>query len=164
LRYLMLDRIVRIECNRNIVAIKNVALTEDVFGDHFFGRPIMPGALLIESLAQAGTALIELSLRIRYKAMLIMVQNAKFRALVKPGDQLRIEAEIASMETATVRIEGSIYVDRTLVMSGSLVFGLKDASEVYLPQAQPLVQTLYNIWLTGAELVGFDPPLEFPHV
>jgi 3-hydroxyacyl-[acyl-carrier-protein] dehydratase len=159
----MLDRILRIECNRSIVAIKNVALTEDVFGDHFFGRPIMPGALLIESLAQAGTALIELSHRIRFKAMLIMVQNAKFRVLVRPGDQLRVEAAIASMEKSTVRIEGSIYVGSTLVMSGDLVFGLRDADEVYLPHARPLVHSLYNIWLTEAEMVGFDPSLEFPN-
>lgn len=160
----MLDRILRMECNRSIVAIKNVALTEDVFSDHFFGQPIMPGALLIETLAQAGTALIELSLGMRYKAMLIMVQNAKFRTLVRPGDQLRVEAELVAREKLTARIEGSIYVDQKPVMSGGLTFGLRDADEIYLPQTRPLVQMLYNIWLTGADMIGFNPPAVSPDV
>jgi 3-hydroxyacyl-[acyl-carrier-protein] dehydratase len=163
LRYLLVDRILRIEINRNIVAIKNVALSEDVFTDHFFGHPIMPGALLIESLAQTGTALIELSQHMKYKALLIMVQNAKFRAQVRPGDRLRIEATITSMEKATIRIEGSIYVDQKLVMTSGLVYGLSNADEVYVPASRPLVQTLYNIWTADAEMIGFDSIPEFPH-
>lgn len=164
MRYLLLDRILRIEFNRRIVAVKNVALSEDVFSDHFIGRPVLPGALLIETLAQAGTALLEVSNRIRLKAMLVMVQHAKFRALVRPGDQLRIEAEIVSLEKRTARITGSIYVDGRPVMNGELTFGLRDADEIYPPQFRPLVQALYDIWLTDAEMIGFDSPAKSPDV
>jgi 3-hydroxyacyl-[acyl-carrier-protein] dehydratase len=164
LRYLMLDRIIRIESNRSIIAIKNIALSEDIFNDHFVGHPIMPGALLIETLAQAGTALIEISHRFRNKALLIMVQNAKFRALVRPGDQLHVEAEISSAEKSIVRLEGCIYVNQKMVMNGELTFGLKDADEIYAPHFRPLVQSVYDIWLTDAEMIGFDPPLGSAHV
>jgi 3-hydroxyacyl-[acyl-carrier-protein] dehydratase len=61
MRYLLLDRIVRLERNKEIQAIKNVTLSEDVYTEHFFGFPVMPGALQIECLAQAGTALLEVS-------------------------------------------------------------------------------------------------------
>ena len=62
MRYLLIDHIERLECNKEIVAIKNVALSEDVYSDHFFGAPVMPGAFLIESLAQ-------------YSALLVMEQK-----------------------------------------------------------------------------------------
>jgi 3-hydroxyacyl-[acyl-carrier-protein] dehydratase len=164
LRYLFIDRILRIEANRSIVAVKNVALSEDVFTDHFPGRPIMPGALLIEALAQAGTALIEVSHQMRYKAMLIMVQNAKFRVHVRPGDQLRIEADLISVENRVGRIEGSIYVDQNLVMNGELTFALKDADEIYLPPVRTLIESQYKIWLAGADMIGFGATEKPPDV
>jgi FabA-like domain len=67
MRYLFLDRILHLERNKQIAAIKNVTLSEDVYADHFFGSPITPGALLIECLAQAGTTLLEVSLHYRSK-------------------------------------------------------------------------------------------------
>jgi 3-hydroxyacyl-[acyl-carrier-protein] dehydratase len=159
-RYLMLDRIVRVECGRRIVAIKSVALSEDVFADHFIGRPIMPGAMMIESVAQAGTALIELTRRLRVKAVLVLVQNAKFRELVTPGDQLRIEAELISHDERTCKIDGVITVDAKPVMQAEMVFALHDADTIYLRPMLPVVYALYNVWLAGAETVGFEPPLE----
>jgi 3-hydroxyacyl-[acyl-carrier-protein] dehydratase len=61
MRYLMIDRVERIERGRRLTAVKNVSLSEDYFREHFIGSPVMPGALLIESLAQAATALLEIS-------------------------------------------------------------------------------------------------------
>ena len=94
MRYLLLDKIQHVELNRSIKAVKNVALSEDVYTDHFLAYPIMPGALMIECLAQAGTALLEISCNFSAKALLIMVEQAKFRSLVTPGDQLLISMNI----------------------------------------------------------------------
>ena len=68
MRYLFIDRIKTIECNKSITAIKNVALSEDVFIDHFIGYPVMPGALQIETVAQAATALLEVSANFKIKS------------------------------------------------------------------------------------------------
>jgi len=155
LRYIFIDRIIKIKHNENIQAIKNVSMSEDVFNDHFIGRPIMPGALLIETMAQTGTALIEISKDIKVKALPIMVKEAKFRKEVRPGDQLIIDASIVSMDKATTRIEDKISVDHNLVMNGELVFRLVDAGEVYSPQVLLIVHSVYDVWLTGAEMIGF---------
>lgn len=90
MRYLLIDKIKIMECNKKITAVKNVALSEDVFFDHFAGYPVMPGALQIEAVAQAATALPEVSSDFKSKALLNIVDKAKFRRLVKPGDQLLI--------------------------------------------------------------------------
>jgi 3-hydroxyacyl-[acyl-carrier-protein] dehydratase len=156
MRYLLIDRIRRLECNKEIVAIKNVALSEDIYTDHFFGSPVMPGALLIESLAQAGTALLEVSANYRKKALLVMVDKAKFRCLVRPGDQLIVTATMRSLENAHARLDGKIQVADRLAMDAELTFVLKNAEEFYPPRVKFLVETLYDVWLKDAQLLGLD--------
>jgi len=160
MRYLLIDRIQRLECNKEIVAIKNVALSEDIYADHFFGSPVMPGALLIESLAQAGTALLEVSANYTKKALLVMIEKAKFRCLVRPGDQLIVTATVRSLEGDHARIEGRIHVSDRLVTDAGLTFVLKNAEEFYSPRIKFLVETLYDVWLKDAQLLGLDQTRE----
>jgi len=154
MRYLLIDRILRLEVNRQILAIKNVALSEDVYTEHFFGFPVMPGALLIESLAQAGTALLEVSANFEKKALLIMVDHAKFRAMVRPGDQLAITMTMLSCSHDSAQMEGMIHVAGHLVMSARLAFAIKEAGEFYNPIARTWVETMYQSWLRDAEIIG----------
>lgn len=156
MRYLLIDRIQRLECNKEVVAIKSVALSEDVYSDHFVGAPVMPGALLIESLAQAGTALLEVSANLTKKAILIIVNRAKFRRLVRPGDQLFVTATVRSLENSHARIDGEIHVSNRLVMDAELVFVLKNADEYYPPRTRSLVETMYDVWLKDAQIAGLD--------
>jgi 3-hydroxyacyl-[acyl-carrier-protein] dehydratase len=160
MRYLLIDRIQRLECNKEVVAIKSVALSEDVYADHFFGSPVMPGALLIESLAQAGTALLEVSANYGKKALLVMVDRAKFRRLVRPGDQLLVTATMRSLESDHARIEGKIHVSDRLVMDAELTFVLKHSEDFYSPRVKFLVEALYDVWLKDAQLLGLDQKRE----
>jgi 3-hydroxyacyl-[acyl-carrier-protein] dehydratase len=152
MRYLLIDRILRVEINHRLLAIKNVALSEDVYIEHFFGFPVMPGALLIESLAQAGTALLEVSNDFKKKALLVMVDQAKFRALVRPGDQLHVAVSMLSFDKNSAQMEGNIHVAERLVMNAHLTFALKEAEEFYTPAAKALVDSLYRAWLRDAEM------------
>ncbi len=154
MRYLFLDRIQRLEVNKQVLATKNVALSEDVFVDHFVGSPVLPGALLIEALAQAGTALLEVSANFRKKALLVMVEQAKFRVLVQPGDQLSISAEILSIDRQSAQIQGKIHVADRLVMSAHITFSLKDAEEFYPSKTRHLMETIYDYWLKDAEIIN----------
>jgi 3-hydroxyacyl-[acyl-carrier-protein] dehydratase len=155
MRYLLIDRITRVENGRRIEAIKNVALSEDVFTEHFVGKPVMPGALLIESLAQAGTALLEISGEFKKKALLVMIEQAKFRRLIRPGDQLIIALEITGEDGATARTRGVIRVGDEVAATASLVFALDDIEKYYHPKISSFMEVLYETWLKDAVLEGF---------
>lgn len=154
MRYLLIDRILRLESNKELSAIKSVALSEDIYADHFIGSPVTPGAMLIESLAQAGTALLEYSTQFEKKALLVIVEQAKFRALVRPGDQLRIAVNITSLANDSAQMEGRIHVLDRLVMDAQLTFALKPAVEFYPPKTRHLMEAVYEVWLREAEIIG----------
>jgi 3-hydroxyacyl-[acyl-carrier-protein] dehydratase len=161
MRYLLIDRIVRLEVGKQLVAIKNISLSEDVFTYHFVGSPVMPGALLIESMAQAATALLELSSDIRRKALLVMVESAKFRSLVRPGDQLQITVTVASRDADLVRTNASIKLRDIAVADALLVFAMTDAEEFYPGRIRDWVDVMYEGWLRGAEVIRSpDTPKE----
>jgi 3-hydroxyacyl-[acyl-carrier-protein] dehydratase len=156
MRYLMIDRVLRLERDESVRAIKNVALSEDVFSDHFPGAPVMPGSLLIEAAAQAGTALLEVSRDFQRKALLAMVDRAKFRAVVRPGDQLIIDARLLSESGDACHIATELRVGEVLVMDAKLIFKLESATRYYPERMRQFVESGYEIWLQDAEMVGFE--------
>src|SRR3970282_2407920 len=97
-RYLLLDRITALEPPARARRLKCVSLADDVCVDHFPGHPVMPGALVLESLAQLGGVLVEAAMRERGRAdlhaLLVMVNRAKFRQMVRPGDRLALAAAV----------------------------------------------------------------------
>lgn len=155
MRYLFIDKIRSIECNKSITALKNVALSEDVFTDHFIGYPVMPGALQIETVAQAATALLEVSSGFTIKAILSIVEKTKFRRIVRPGDQLLVKVNIITKEKKSAQLEGEIFVDDRSVMDGRFIFSLMNADQFYPVKTRALIESVYDFWLEGAELTGF---------
>ena len=156
MRYLLLDRVIRIEHGERILALKNTSLAEDVYAEHFVGFPVMPGALMVESVAQAGTLLVETSSNLEHKAILTMIENAKCRAGVRPGDQLIIEVVVESWKPDHVRSRAKIHVGDRPVMDARLVFGLKDVNEFYPLRTRHMVESFYEFLLKDAERVGFS--------
>ena len=152
----MIDKVLSLESDNRLTAIKNIALSEDVYTDHFFGNPIMPGALQIESLAQASTILLEVSHRLRYKALLVMVEKAKFRKFVRPGDQMLIEITIKSKEDNLFHLDGRISVGDTKVTDAKLIFSLQPVDDYYSPNLKFMTRAMYDNFLRGAELKGID--------
>jgi 3-hydroxyacyl-[acyl-carrier-protein] dehydratase len=98
MRYVLLDRITALEPPEVARGLKCVSLSDEIFVDHFPGHPVMPGALVLESLAQLAGVLLEATLRQRGRndlhALLTMVDRAKFRHMVRPGDRLELEARV----------------------------------------------------------------------
>lgn len=90
LRFVFVDRILRLDPGAGIEIVKNVSATEDVFDDHFPGLPILPGALLVETFEQATQLLVAVTHDFARVARLDRVSRAGFRALVRPGDQLTV--------------------------------------------------------------------------
>src|SRR5512147_2436383 len=99
--FLLVDRIVEFEANQRIVGIKNVTINEPFFPGHFPGVPIMPGVLILESMAQVGGFLVFKAAEDREKKLVFFsgVENARFRRPVRPGDQLQIEMTVVKIKS-----------------------------------------------------------------
>ncbi|MBT8430609.1 MAG: 3-hydroxyacyl-ACP dehydratase FabZ [Gammaproteobacteria bacterium] len=94
--FLLVDRVVECEPGRRLVAIKNVTVNEPFFQGHFPSKPVMPGVLLIEAMAQATGLLAMESAEVPKEAIyyLVGVDKARFKQPVVPGDQVRLEVEV----------------------------------------------------------------------
>ena len=112
--FLLVDRVVEFEPRAKIVGIKNVSVNEPFFQGHFPGRPVMPGVLVVEALAQAGGLLTQLS-HITDSAgkvfYLVKVDNAKFSRMVVPGDCLELNVRLKRTIRNMALFEGVAKVD-----------------------------------------------------
>ena len=119
---LLVDRVLEIEPKKRIVAIKNVTINEQFFLGHFPGRPVMPGVLLIEGLAQAGGLLVLHDLPQRDGKLLYFagIEEAKFRRPVVPGDQIRYEVEVLRLRSTFCKVAGRALVEGELAAEAVL--------------------------------------------
>ena len=101
MRFLLIDKITNWEPGLKATAIKNVSLSEDFFDDHFPLKPIMPGVLVLEGMAQLAGLLLEAGVREEsgrnVKALMSMVEKAKFRSPARPGDSLEYSVTVESV-------------------------------------------------------------------
>ncbi len=119
--FLLIDRVVEIDPGKRVVAIKNVTANEPQFTGHFPGRPIMPGVLLVESLAQAGAVAILSYPENRGKLILFAgIDECRFRRVVVPGDTLRLEitvdklGRVSGRANAVATVNGEVAVEARL--------------------------------------------------
>ena len=127
--FLLVDRIVEMEPEKRIVGIKNVTYNEPFFPGHFPGRPIMPGVLIVEAMAQAAGVLVFKSLpeeKYGQAVFFLGIDNVRFRKPVTPGDQLRLELEITKHRQAIWGFKGKASVDGKLVAEAELLAMLGD--------------------------------------
>ncbi len=111
--FLMIDGIEEIERLKRIVGVKNVSINEAHFQGHFPGKPIMPGVLIIEAMAQTGGLLLLLEIPDREKKLLyfVAIDGARFRRPVVPGDQLKIEVKVVSWRGDFCKLDGKATVN-----------------------------------------------------
>jgi 3-hydroxyacyl-[acyl-carrier-protein] dehydratase len=122
--FLLVDRIVEIDPGKRIVGIKNVTYDEPFFPGHFPGRPIMPGVLIAEAMAQtAGVLAFKSSPEKDQKRLVYFLgmDHVRFRKPVVPGDQLRLELEITRHRQAIWGFQGKAFVGQTLVAEADLL-------------------------------------------
>lgn len=114
--FLLVDRVLELE-DDHIVSIKNVSVNEEFFKGHFPGRPIMPGVLQVEALAQSACLMLNQSLDEPDKSLVVFtgIRNAKFRKSVVPGDQLRMEVKLVNKRRNFATMEGTATVDGEIV-------------------------------------------------
>jgi beta-hydroxyacyl-ACP dehydratase FabZ len=129
--FLLIDKIVEMERLKRIVAIKCVTINEGFFQGHFPGKPVMPGVLILESMAQAGGLLLLQEIPDREKKLLYLasMNDVKFRRPVVPGDQLRIEVNVVAWKGDLCKIEAKAFVEGNLATEAKMMCVMADREE-----------------------------------
>ena len=120
--FLMIDRMVEVVTGASAIGIKNVSINEPFFQGHFPAKPVMPGVLIIEAMAQTAAALVVLTLGGDFDGKLVYfmtIENAKFRRPVGPGDQLRVHVVKERQRGNVYKFRGIARVDGVSVAEAS---------------------------------------------
>ena len=148
MRFFLIDRITKWEVGRTAEAIKNVTLSEDFFDDHFPRRPVMPGVLMIEGMAQISGLLLEAGLFEKYgkdaKAVLTLLERTKFRGIVRPGDTLTYQTEVTALNENGGKVSVQAIGDGRQVVTSGMVFAFKYIEDPLLNEKR---QTLMKLWM-----------------
>jgi beta-hydroxyacyl-ACP dehydratase FabZ len=128
--FIMIDRILKWEEGKRIVAIKNVSINEAYFQGHFPGQPVMPGVLQVEGMAQAAAFLL---LKKGDNAGKLIyfggIDKVRFRRPVVPGDQLRFEVEVLKLRGRIGVVKAEAYVGGKLVAEAELICSIVDSEK-----------------------------------
>jgi 3-hydroxyacyl-[acyl-carrier-protein] dehydratase len=114
--FLLVDRVIELDPGKTITAIKNVTINEPFFQGHFPGHPVMPGVLIVEAMAQTAGLLTQITSQMQGNSgsplfYLVKVDNARFSAVVSPGDQLRMEVSLKRLIRGMGLFEAKALVD-----------------------------------------------------
>ena len=125
--FLLVDRIEELEPER-IVGIKNVTMNEPFFVGHFPDFPVMPGVLIVEAMAQVAGVLVlsQMADRKNKLVLLATIEEAKFRKLVRPGDQLRMEMKLDKRKATIAKMSGTASVDGSVVAEAIMLCKLAE--------------------------------------
>ncbi len=129
--FLLVDKIIHLEMDKKVIGVKSVTVNEPFFQGHFPGHPIMPGVLIIESMAQTGGILLLNSFPNPEEKLVLFMQinNAKFRKTVVPGDELYIEIELTNKKSKVVVMSGKAFVNNNLVAEADFMAAIVDREQ-----------------------------------
>ena len=127
--FILIDRVIKLESGKEIVALKNVTINEPFFQGHFPTKPIMPGVLIIEAMAQTGGVLVIESMPKELHGQSVYflgMDKVRFRKPVVPGDQIIFEVEILKIRSKAVKLSGKASVDKSLVAEAEILASFGD--------------------------------------
>jgi 3-hydroxyacyl-[acyl-carrier-protein] dehydratase len=123
--FLLVDRVIEVDPDKRLVAVKNVSINEPFFAGHFPGAPVMPGVLTIEAMAQAGAILGLLERKPEDLPGVLVyfmgIDAARFRRPIVPGDQLRIVVETLRRKSTVWKMKGEVWVGNDLAAEATLM-------------------------------------------
>lgn len=157
MRFLLVDRILRLEQGKEAIVRKNVSNSEDFFADHFAGRPIMPGCLILETCDQAARLLLGKSSDFTRLPALEHVVNGKFQHFVQPGDSLQVHVVVVSQAAGSAEVRASATVEDRTVARASLIYCLVDAtSDPGAARACTRMREFYEVLTTDPVSIALE--------
>lgn len=121
--FLLVDRVLELIPNQRIVALKNVTVNENFFNGHFPSKPVMPGVLIIESMAQAaGLVMLSQEEHKGKTPYFTGIDNARFRRPIVPGDQIIIEVDVLKVRGNVGRVKAVAKIDNQIATEAELMF------------------------------------------
>lgn len=126
--FLLIDRVIELHLNQSIIGIKNVTINEPQFTGHFPNRPVMPGVLVIEAMAQLSAVLVAKSMdSTKDKEVFFMsIDDSKFRKIIEPGDSLVISSDIIQNRGNVWKFKAKAEVDGILAAESTFTAMVKD--------------------------------------
>jgi len=153
LRFLLIDEITEWEPGRRAAAVKCVSLSEDFFDDHFPSKPIMPGVLIIEGMAQLSGLLLEEGVRLesgrKVKALMSIIEKAKFRAPARPGHTLEYRAEVISCNESGGKVAARATHGGETIAECGLIFTFHEFDNQRLEAQRAEIMSLWMRGLKG---------------
>ena len=151
MRFILVDRVDALVPGESISGVKNLALSEEVFAEHFPDHPLYPGTLLIEALAQLGGCLVECSFHQRSpetrRAVLVQIERAKFHGPCRPGDHIALRCNLVSELEGAAQVEAHAFVQQQRAVEATLNFRLVQVqAESVHQQRRALYQTWMRAW------------------
>jgi 3-hydroxyacyl-[acyl-carrier-protein] dehydratase len=137
---LLVDRVLTWESGKSITAIKNVTVNEEFFNGHFPHKPVMPGVLMIEALAQTAAILSFLTMNVKPDENSVVyfvgIDNARFKRPVEPGDQLKMDVEILRVARGIWKYKAVASVDGKVAVEAELMCTIRSATDASQPVGQ----------------------------
>lgn len=137
---LLVDRVLEWESGKSITAIKNVTVNEEFFNGHFPHKPVMPGVLMIEALAQTAALLSFLTMGqkpdVNSVVYFVGIDGARFKRPVEPGDQLKMQVEILRTARGIWKYKALGSVDGQVAVEAELMCTMRSASDASQPAGQ----------------------------
>jgi 3-hydroxyacyl-[acyl-carrier-protein] dehydratase len=147
MRYFLIDKVTELHPGERAWGKKCVTLSDEILHDHFPDHPILPGALIVEAMAQLSGFLLEMSLNREgqrpRRALLVQIEQAKFHDTVGPGDCLNIEAVLDSQLEGAAQIQATAHVEERRVVRARLSFVMKDIPSERVHEQR---RALYRLW------------------
>ncbi len=130
--FLLVDRVIALEKNKRILALKNVSINEPFFNGHFPHRPVMPGVLMLEAMAQAAAILAVDTLDITLDDQTVFyfagIDGARFKRPVEPGDQLTLDVILDRMKAGVCKFKARALVGEELAVEADLTCTMRRIS------------------------------------
>ena len=152
MRFLMIDKIIEWRIGESAKAVKNISLSEDFFDDHFPRKPIMPGVLILEGMAQLGGIILEETVKeklgIEKKAIMTIIDKTKFRDIARPGDTLVYSATVQSFNDAAGKVQVDAHRKDRRIVSTKITYVLDAYRDPILQRDR---QRLIELWKEGLD-------------
>ena len=146
MRFVLIDRIVELEPDVKITAMKTLTLAEEYLADHFPNFPVMPGVLMIEAMTQAGAWLVRVSDNFRHSVVILKeAANVKYGQFFEPGQTMTVRAEIIKRSDEETKLKTSGVVDGRMIVGARLTlkhYNLADTAPLHRETDQQIIREM----------------------